>query len=66
MKSEPETDVSIDDVDFSGITSICVRDLTHPQTGWALSANGVSVWCEVTSQINGEYRLEVFIADRPR
>jgi hypothetical protein len=55
---------SIDDVDFSGISRIRVRDLTHPQNGWQLTANGVSVWCEVTLD-GDEETLEVFITDQP-
>lgn len=65
--SETSTDTgfaSMDDIDFSGISKIRIRDLTHPQNGWQMSANGVSVWCEVT--MNGdEEQLEVFITDRP-
>lgn len=62
--AEASTDTgfaSIDDVDFSGISRIRVRDLTHPQNGWQMIANGVSVWCEMTD----EDTLEVFITDRP-
>ena len=61
---EPRS-ASIDEVDFSGIKNIRIRDLTHPQNGWEMSANDVSVWCEIT--LNGEdEQLEVFITDRPQ
>lgn len=64
--TQPDTDsATVDDVDWSGISRIRVRDLTHPQNGWQMTANGVSVWCEVTIDGDDEV-LEVFITDRPK
>lgn len=54
---------SLDDIDFSGFTRLHVRDLTHPQKGWELVMNGVSVWAEST--IDGDREtLSIFITDQ--
>jgi len=61
MTIETTSHVAIDDVDFSGIQRIHVRDLTHPQNGWEMVANNVSVWVEIE---NGT--LNVFVTDAPQ
>lgn len=51
----------IESVDFSGVQRIHIRDLTHPQKGWEMVANDVSVRVEMDGRT-----LNVFMTDPPR